>query len=990
MKAKSVASKKAIKPAKDSISDLVRGVPKASVGAAPDFPVVGIGASAGGLESFENFFAHVSPDCGMAFVLVPHLDPSHASLLVEILQRITKLKVVEVRDGALVQANHVFVIPPNSDMMIKSGRLHLSDPDRPRGQRMPIDRFFKSLADERADKSVGIILSGTGTDGTLGLRAIQGAGGICLVQEPDTATYDGMPQSAIQAGHVAYILPVEEMPKVLHDIVSNFTNHSRVSPSPSKDVAHGLAEILLLLQGETGNDFSQYMKGAIARRVERRMAQQHLDDIGVYSRFLKDHPAEVKRLFKELLINVTSFFRDPEAFAVLKREILSKLLSGKPEGYVFRVWVVGCSTGEEAYSIAILLRELMDENRIRFKAQIYATDLDEDAIATARIGHYPPNIVQDVSVARLNAFFLQDETGYLVRPEVREMVIFAVHSVIKDPPFTRLDLLSCRNLLIYLEMELQSRLIRNFHYALKPNGFLFLSVSESISSNVEQFSTINRQWKIFSAALTSVPTRNVMVVDPASQPTELSGKAGEAVTAAKARTSRMAEMTHRVLLQSYAPASVLTDSQGNILYVYGDTGRYLRPPPGEATLNVVNMATELLQPVLRRAVFNAVGGDLSPQTQDVSMSIDGGFSTVRISLRKLPGPNAGEWLLLISFHEIPWPVVPTAENSAATPEERLHEQRRNEELERELAYHRKTLQATIEVQQSTNEELKSSNEELQSTNEELETSREELSSLNEELMTVNAELHAKIEQLNAMQSDMKNLLDNVSIATIFLDQQLKVRRFTRDVARVYRLVASDVGRPLADIKSVLKYEDLIVQAQNVLDTLLPYETEATSLDGSSYMVGIKPYRTLDNVIDGVVMTFVDISTRVAIETEMQLAHEVIEGIVNSMREPLLVLDGSLKVVFASRSFCRDFAVTAEETLGQSLYNLGDRQWDIPGLHELLENILPQNRTFDGYRVEHDFPGIGRQTMLLNARSISAKSGEAKYILLGIEHLVGKS
>ena len=990
VKATSVANKKAIKQANIANSDSARAVPKASAATAPDFPIVGIGASAGGLEAFENFFAHVAPDCGMAFVLVPHLDPSHASILVEILQRITALKVSEADNQMLVQANHVYIIPPNRDMAIKAGKLQLSKPEQTRGQRMPIDHFFRSLADERADKAIGIVLSGTGSDGTLGLRAIQGAGGLCLAQEPDTAKYDGMPQSAIQAGHVTNILPVEDMPKVLLDSMKHFVVSPVVLPPPTANAGHGLDEILLLLQGRTGNDFSQYKKNTVARRVERRMMQQRIDDIEVYCRYLKDHPAEVKRLFQELLINVTSFFRDPEAFAVLKQEIFSKLLSGKPDGYIFRVWVVGCATGEEAYSIAILFSELMEENRLRFKVQIYATDLDEDAISTARIGRYLPNIAQDVSAARLNAYFLLDETGYRVKKEIREMVIFAVHSVIKDPPFTRLDLLSCRNLLIYLEAELQSRLILNFHYALKPNGFLFLSASESIIGNVDLFPPLNRQWKIFRAASTSIPSRNLMTANAPNWPAAVSEKTGETQTVAKTRAFSMADITHRVLLQSYAPASVLTDAQGNILYVYGDTGRYLRPPPGEATLSVVDMAIDPLQPVLRMAIFNAIGGEMSPQSRDVSVKTDDGLSMVRFSLRKLPGANAGECLLLMSFQEIPQPVMPAGKNRDATPDERLHEQQRNEELERELAYHRKTLQATVEAQQLTNEELKSTNEELQSTNEELETSREELSSLNEELMTVNAELHAKIEQLNGMQNDMKNLLDNVNVGTIFLDQRLNVRRFTRDATRVFRLLPADVGRPLADIKSGLKGEDLLIQAKKVLDTLLPYENEVQTEDGISYLVVIQPYRTLDNVIDGVVMTFTDISARVALEVETQLVHEMAEGIVNTVREPLVVLDGSLKVVFASRSFYRDFLVTPEETLGQKLYDLGNRQWDIPNLRKLLENILPKNSSFDDYLVEHDFPEIGRQRMLLNARSIPAKGGKPKYILLAIERLDGKS
>ena len=467
-----------------------------------------MGASAGGLEAFEQFFRNVPPDSGMAFVLVSHLDPSHVSILTEILQRTTAMPVVEVQDQMVVAPNGVYVIPPNRDMAIFHDVLQLSVPEQPRGLRMPIDAFLRSLADDQGEHAIGIILSGTGTDGTLGLRAILGSGGVSLVQDPATAKYDGMSVSAIQAGYATHVLPVEKMPKVLLAGIHPLAVHQETPPAPA--AVSGMNRNLMLLRSGTGHDFSSYKQSTIGRRIEWRMSQHKIENTEIYARYLKENPAEVKLLFKELLINVTSFFRDAEAFAALKRDILPLLFEGKPGDYVFRVWVVGCATGEEAYSIAMLLREFMDETRQKLKIQIYSTDLDDSAIAVARAGIYPPNIAQDIDPERLRRFFVKEERGYRVKKDVREMVVFATQNVIKDPPFTRLDLLSCRNVMIYLEPELQNRLIPAFHYALKRGGVLFLSPSESIGNHTELFAPLNRKWKFFRATGTVASTRAVL------------------------------------------------------------------------------------------------------------------------------------------------------------------------------------------------------------------------------------------------------------------------------------------------------------------------------------------------------------------------------------------------------------------------------------------------------------------------------------------------
>lgn len=947
-----------------------------------DFPVVGLGASAGGLEAFEQFFRHAPPDSGMAFVLVSHLDPSHASILTEILQRVTTMPVVEVQDQMQILPNRVYVIPPNRDMTIFHGALQLSIPTMPHGQRMPIDAFLRSLAEDQSEKACGIILSGTGTDGTLGLRAILGAGGITLAQEPTTAKFDGMPVSAIQAGYVTHILPVEKMPEAL---ISGI--HTLIPPSPPIALS-GINRILLQLRTSTGHDFSLYKKSTITRRIQRRMSQNNIDDAESYTRFLKENPSEIKSLFKELLINVTNFFRDQDAFIALKQDILPTLLADKPDNYIFRVWVAGCATGEEAYSIAIVLHELMEEYCYVFKVQLYSTDLAEDTITTARAGYYPPNIAQDVTPERLRRFFIKEDAGYRVKKEIREMVVFAVQNIIKDPPFTTLDLLSCRNLMIYLEPELQNRLIPAFHYALKPGGVLFLSPSEGIGNHTELFTPLNRKWKFYRATPTTATTRAMLTsnLNWAAAPTH---KTPEDIMKS-ARETNLAELTRRLLLQFYAPTSVVTDLKGNILYVYGETGKYLRPAPGHATLNMIDMAQEGLQLELRSAISTANQGTPT-LNQELSVKTNGDFHPVLLCVRPLSNPNNHQNLLLVSFQDI---LHPTSGKPARIKRSsKTNETHHIEELERELAYTKENLQATIEEQYASNEELKctneemqSTNEELQSTNEELETSKEELQSINEELVTVNSELQAKIVQLADMQNDMKNLLDNIHVGTIFLDQNLIIRRFTRDATQIYRLVASDVGRALSDIKPELEGEDLLDDAHTVLDNLAPIEREVKTGNGNCYLARVQPYRTLENMIDGVVLTFTNITERTR-AIAVQEARLLAEAIVDTVREPLIVLNDELKVVTASRSFYQHFKVTAEETVGRPLCELGKGQWNILALRELLETVLSHNQAFENYQVDYHFPTMGHRKLQLNARCIIGRTGEPQLILLAIENIV---
>lgn len=974
-----MTTKKVSKPA------LKKTIPQATVAAAQDasFPIVGMGASAGGLEAFEQFFRQMSEDSGLAFVLVQHLDPSHESILGQILQRTTSMPVFEAQDQMQVAPNHIYVIPPNRDMEIFNGKLQINMPAEPRSQRLPIDTFMRSLAEERGEGAIGIVLSGTGTDGTLGLRAILGAGGVSLVQAPETAKFSGMPNSAIQAGYATQILPADEMPNALmgdlHHLIVQKT-----APSPLN--SSGITRILMMLRSSTGHDFSHYKKTTITRRIERRMSIHNIENSEVYLRYLKEHAEEVQLLFKELLINVTSFFRDPEVFDALKLHVLPELLANKPDDYVFRVWVAGCATGEEAYSFAILLRELMDEAHKEFRTQIYATDLDDDTIAKARAGIYLPNIAQDISPARLRRFFVKEDTGFRIKKEIREMVVFAVQNVIKDPPFTKLDLLSCRNLMIYLEPVLQNRLIPSFHYSLKPGGVLLVSPSESIGNHTDLFEPINRKLKLYRATQT-VASSKKLLQSGLSWTTSGINKSPE-IMFKKPMEVNFSELAKRMLLQLYAPASVVTDLQGDILYVHGDTGKYLRPAPGQATLNVVDMAREGLQLELRAAIHKVVDEGVPTINKELSVKTNGDFSNINFSLRKQANPDSKDGVLLLSFQEVasvtPKKTKPRLRNTTDNSSEL-----RINALEQELANTKEILQATIEAQQvsneemlSSNEEMQSTNEEMQSTNEELETSKEELQSVNEELITVNAELQSKIDQLSDMQNDMKNLLDNVGVGIIFLDQHLHIRRFTREAKRAYRLATSDMGRHLGDIKSDLEGDDLLVPAQNVLDTLVHYEREVHMTDGTWCLVHIQPYRSLDNVIDGVVLTFTDITERVkAIALQESLA--MAEGIVNTIREPMLVLDGNLAVACVSNSFYKTFKVPAHEVMHRHLFELGNHQWDIPELRSLLEDVLNKGNIFEDYQVEHDFPLIGHKKMCLNARRIVTKKGDSPLVLLAM-------
>jgi two-component system CheB/CheR fusion protein len=906
-----------------------------------DFPIVGIGASAGGLEAFEQFFRACPNTSGMAFVLVQHLDPNRASLLPEILQRATAMPVKEVDNQMPVMPNCVYVIPPNRDMVIFHRVLQLRAVEQARGTHMAIDGFLCSLATDVGKNAVGIILSGTGTDGTHGLRAIVDAGGIAIVQEPATAKYDGMPMSAIKADYSTYVLPPEKMMAVL--LARSLVPMVRADAASALEI-NDINHILMRLRAVTGHDFSQYKKSTIDRRIKRRMLQNHIDDRQLYARFLNRHPAEAHLLLNELLINVTSFFRDPDAFVAMKEVILPQLLADKPDGYVFRVWVAGCASGEEAYTIAMLLREVMDEMQREFKIQLYGTDLDGDAIAIARAGCYPATIAQDVSPERLRRFFVSEQGGYQIKRELRQMVVFAVQNVIQDPPFINLDLLSCRNLMIYLEPELQRYLLPVFHYAINPGGVLFLSPSESIGNYIDLFAPINRKWKFYRATRTAGGIRKVRF-----NLLSYNEQAGNSAAEEEMKNDKI----HRPVEGIKTPS----------------------PPPRLDGVPV---------PVLERKA--------SPVAAlEIPITPNGHFQTVSFNVRLRPDPAAGPGVMRMSFQDAAGIVADNIGGGQEIPG--VARPDRYAILERELANSEENLQATLEEQvtsneelKSANEELQSTNEELQSTNEELETSKEELQSLNEQLISANAELQGKIEQLADVQNDMKNLFDNIAVGTIFLGQDLCIRRFTREATQIYHLVPTDVGRHLSNIKSNLENDNaLLVAAQTVFDSRQAYELELRATGGAWILVRIKPYLGIDSKIDGVVLTFTDVSERIR-AVVIDTANALATGIGAMVGEPLVVLNDALQIVSANMAFYQDFQITQQDAVGWQLVAVQNGMWNLPALCDMLEALRQPEHVLEHRVVEHDFPDLGYRKMRLNARRVVGKLGAPQLIVLTIEHL----
>jgi two-component system CheB/CheR fusion protein len=938
--------------------------------------IVGIGASAGGQEALEKFFAHMPLDSGLALVVVQHLDPTHKSILGELLQRYTALKVWQVLDGMRVEPNCVYVIPPNHNLAILHGVLYLLEREAARGLHLPIDSFFRSLAQDQGDHAVGIILSGTGSDGVLGLTAIKGEGGLTLAQDPTEAGYDGMPRSAIASGMVDYVLPVEQMPGHLLTYLKHPPDHiSTAIAIPGSAALDWLHKIFIVLRSQTGHDFSLYKQKTIARRIERRMALQQIEQIEQYYRYLQQTPAETTILFKELLIGVTNFFRDPEAFAALEQEIIPHLFENRKPDDLVRVWVTGCATGEEAYSLAILLREYMATHQHEGKVQLFATDINAGAIERARLGRYPLSISADVSPERLQRFFIKSEDTYQVGERIRGMVVFAVQSVIKDPPFSKVDLISCRNLLIYLEPILQKRVMPLFHYALNPGGFLFLGTSENTNEFSHLFAVVNRKWKLFQRSPVEGGVRPAFELPMRSWASEK--LAPTAITVDKPVRS-LGELVAGMLL-AQAPASVVVDTAGDILYIQGRMDNYLELVTGEGvSSNILRLAREGLRAPLTAAIHQAVTSKEPVSYDGVQVKANDGVQAINLTVRLMPGAEADRGLMLVQFNPVNPGFKPLTTATA--------EGQNVAELEHELESTRQYLQATIEELEASNEELKSTNEEMQSANEELESSREELQSLNEELVILNSENEQQIVRLTEVNNDLTNVLTRIDVGIIFLDRHLRIRRFNPAATRISNLIEGDIGRPIGHIVSNLRYDHLIQEAQTVLDSLVLRETEVQSQDGRWYFMRIRPYLTVDNVIEGVMLTFSDITEQKEVQAQLNqaqarasLAAKLAENIVDMVPDPLMVLAADLRVVSANHSFYQNFQTSPEKTEGHLIYDLS--QGDTSRLRELLEEIIPQHTSFENLELELDFPGIGPKRLRLKARQIEPADSHPPLILL---------
>lgn len=953
-------------------------------GAAPvaRFPIVGIGASAGGLAALEEFFAHVAPDTGMAFVVVTHQSPGRATLLPELLARHAQITVETAADRVVLAPNRVYVAPPGCMLTANETRLHIEATDG--APVMPLDHFFRSLAHGQGENAIGVVLSGTGSDGTLGVTEIKGAGGMVVAQDPRSAQYPGMPNSAIATQLVDYTLAPAEMPARLVQYARGRTLPAQQLQHDDNEAQVALRKILVTLRNRTGNDFTAYKRSTIGRRVERRVHVHGLHGLREYAAFLERTPYEVDALFKELLISVTSFFRDPDVFAVLEQEI-RRMIAALPDGGTFRAWIAGCATGEEAYSIAILVREALMHSERSLKVQIFATDLDAQAIDIARAGRYPEGIAADITPERLQRFFTREDNGYRVNKDVREMLVFAVQNVIKDPPFTKLDLVSCRNLLIYLEPDLQRRVLGVFSYSLHAAGVLVLGTSEGVTGFDDRFAVLDKRWKLFGRRAIPAGTMplDFQATLPISRPLRRLGRDRE--------RNGVAPLVERILLGNFVPPTVIVSERGDLIYLHGQTGPFLELAPGEPTNNVFSMAREGLRIELPAVMRQAASNARPVVRRGLHVRTNGGFSPVTLTARRMTEPEALRGTFMLSF-ELEGAAEPLKKPRSKRGDQK--ELQRISALDAELQRAKEHLQGTIEALETSNEELKSANEELQSmneelqsANEELETSREEMQSLNEELQTVNAELEERNRALSQVNDDMQNLLNSTDVATVFLDEKLAIKRFTTQAKKVFNLIDSDVGRPISDLAVNLRYDQLDSDAHEVLRSLVFREREIQTKNDEWRLMRIMPYRTHENLIDGLVMTFVDIDRLKRVERDAQEAREYAESIVELVRQALLVLDKDLRVISANPAFYDLFGVSPRQVVGQDFDQLLGACFADAELHAKLLQLFATKQKIERHTMQRVFPRLGSRTVLFSARSMLAATGRPEHMLLTIEQAV---
>ena len=861
-----------------------------------DFLIVGLGASAGGIQALKDFFANVANDTDIAYVVILHMSPEHESRLAEVLQTTSRIPVTQVKQRVKVVPNHVYVIPPNQNLAMTDGHLKLTDMIGIEERRSPVDLFFRTLAETNDSRAVSVILSGTGSNGSMGLKRIKEHGGVAFVQDPNEAQYRDMPRNAIATGLVDYVLPVAEIPE---KILSYKQHRGTIQiPEPPETLGtdeQALRDIFTQLRMRTGHDFSNYKRATMLRRIERRVGIKELSGLPQYARFLRENRGEAQALMKDLLISVTNFFRDPASIEALAKNVLPALVERKREGDHIRVWIAGCATGEEAYTIAILLNESLESVVTPQQIQIFATDLDAEAIAIAREGYYSEAEVADVSPERLRRFFVKEHDGYRIRRELRETILFAVHNVIKDPPFSHLDFVSCRNLLIYLNRAAQARVLEVVHFALNPGGHLFLGASESIEGSLDLFSTVDKEHHIYQGR--PVPTRVTLPIPEVTFKPSILAPIGKEPSAQEVRAiERLSYVDlHQRLLEEFAPPSVVVNEEYDIVHLSEHAGEFLEIRGGGPTNNLLRLIRPELRLDVRTALHQALQKGAAVQTRAMDVSTTRGTKRVNILVRPLlreGDPNHG--FILVVFQE------KTKKDAEATPIVTLPVEPIARQLEDELMNAKSQLRATVEqyeVQQeelrASNEELQAMNEELRSAAEELETGKEELQSVNEELTTVNQELRIKIEELSQANNDFTNLMNSTEIGTIFLDRGLRVKQFTSRAVDVFNLIPADRGRPLADITHKLNYDQLLEDVQNVLETLHKFQREVETVDNRWYLLRILPYRTSEDRIEGVVITFVNVTASRIAKRDLESARKQLEASVGERTRELQEANESL-------------------------------------------------------------------------------------------------
>jgi two-component system CheB/CheR fusion protein len=971
-------------------SSQVPPLPKNEV---PEIPVVAIGASAGGLEALTAILRALPADIAMAFMLIQHLDPRRHSILPELLSKATRIPVLEALDAMKIESNRVYVMPSNVDISITDGHFGLTPRIADHKQHLPIDIFMRSLAKVRKSQAIGVILSGTASDGTEGIAAIRAEGGVTFAQNPETAKFDGMPRSAIESGCIDYVLSPEQIAAELSWMSSHPTR--RRTPADlrgdPKDESHVFDSILNLVSTSQGADFTKYKPNTIHRRTQQRMAALRIASLAVYLTYLREHPEEVANLSNHVLIPVTEFFRNPEVFEDLANTVYPAIVGERAEG-TLRIWVVACSSGEEVYSLAISLQEFLDARADGVHIQVFGTDINEKGIAKARSGIYSESAMKNVSAERAASFFTKVASGYRVNKAIRDQCVFARQDVTKDPPFSSLDLISCRNFLIYVQPELQERIISTLHYALNPSGFLLLGNAESAASYPQMFTPLNKKSKIYSKKIGNrrqqrmFKTRRTPIQETASPVAKV-----QPISRASQNEAELQQLADRIVLKECAPPGVIVNDTLEILQFRGRTSPYLEPASGRANLNILNMVREELAIALRTAIASARKKDAPVKKKNVAFEHNDNRRVVHLSVIPMEEPASGVGrCYLILFENAP-PLIGTRDKASQRLPLKASDLTRKTLLEqkRELQAARALLKEQLGAQealredyQSANEEMLSANEELQSTNEELETSKEELQATNEELNTVNDELNSNNSILHLLGNDLKNLLESTVIPIVMVDKGLCIRRMTPTAETIFKVLPSDIGRPITDIRSDLNV-DLEPLLTTVLRNVVNLEREVQDQKGHWYRLQIKPYKTLDNRIDGAVLVLMDIDVIKKRNQELVLAGEFTKSIIETMPEPVLVLNADLHILMANFAFYEAFEVKPEATLNQFVYSLGDGQWNKPDLRTLLEEVLPHDRNFFNHEVIYDFPGIGWKSFMLSGRYMVQEPDTAPLILLSL-------